>query len=160
LPRVPSADGGREPNPLSVINRWKIFDNLRRSLVPVASVLLLMTSWLFLPATASYWSLLVGLVFLVPAFLHLRSRLVRIFQGNRSGWHEQAKDLARALIGASLLLHQAWISIDAIGRVWYRRLVSHRHLLEWESAQVTHWRIARSVNQFVLQTWILWVMTL
>ncbi|PYV93515.1 MAG: hypothetical protein DMG05_01380 [Acidobacteria bacterium] len=160
LPHVPAADGGRERNPLSVINRWKIFDNLRRSLVSVASVFLLTASWLFLSATASYWSLLVALVFLIPAFLHLRSRLVQIFQGNPSGWHEQAKDLARAVVGASLLLHQAWISIDAIGRVWYRRLVSHRHLLEWESAQVTHWRIARRVNQFVLQTWILWVMTL
>ena len=40
-PRVPAADGGRAPNPLSVLNRWKIFDNLRRSVIPAASVLFL-----------------------------------------------------------------------------------------------------------------------
>ncbi len=39
LPRVPAADGGSEPNPLSGLSRWKIFDNLRRSLVPAALVL-------------------------------------------------------------------------------------------------------------------------
>ena len=44
-PRVPRADGGRGANPLSWFNRWKIFDNLRRSLLPAASLALLMASW-------------------------------------------------------------------------------------------------------------------
>ncbi len=35
---VPTASGGKQPNPLSIIGRWRIFDNLRRSLVPVASL--------------------------------------------------------------------------------------------------------------------------
>ena len=37
-PRVPVGGGRIEPNPLSISNRWKIFDNLRRSLVPPAMV--------------------------------------------------------------------------------------------------------------------------
>ena len=37
-PRVPVGGGRVEPNPLSAFNRWKIFDNLRRSLVPPATV--------------------------------------------------------------------------------------------------------------------------
>src|SRR5260370_33323839 len=41
FPKVPTAGGEKVPNPLSFINRWRIFDNLRRSLVPIASVLLL-----------------------------------------------------------------------------------------------------------------------
>ena len=41
LHSVPASSGGSEPNPLSVINRWRILDNLRRSLVPVAALLLL-----------------------------------------------------------------------------------------------------------------------
>ena len=46
MPRVPQPGGGRGPNPLSWFDRWKIFDNLRRSLLPVASLALLMASWL------------------------------------------------------------------------------------------------------------------
>ena len=46
LPRVPAATPPeRTPNPLTLINRWKIFDNLRRSLAPAASLLLLLSSW-------------------------------------------------------------------------------------------------------------------
>ena len=40
LPRVPGSDARRIANPLSVLSQWKIFDNLRRSLVPVALMLL------------------------------------------------------------------------------------------------------------------------
>ena len=46
MPRVPQPGGGRGPNPLSWFDRWKIFDNLRRSLLPAASLALLMASWL------------------------------------------------------------------------------------------------------------------
>ena len=46
LPTVPGPGGRREKNPLTFINRWRIFDNLRRSLVPIAALLLLMLGWL------------------------------------------------------------------------------------------------------------------
>ena len=44
--QVPASSGGSAANPLTVIGRWRIFDNLRRSLVPVASLLLLLFGWL------------------------------------------------------------------------------------------------------------------
>ena len=47
---VPVGGGRMEPNPLSVFNRWKIFDNLRRSLVPPAVIALLLVGWFFTPA--------------------------------------------------------------------------------------------------------------
>ena len=46
---VPLGDGRMEPNPLSVFNRWKIFDNLRRSLVPPATIALLLVGWFCTP---------------------------------------------------------------------------------------------------------------
>jgi len=50
FPRVPDRNHQRVVNPLSLLNRWKIFDNLRRSLVPAASVTALVVSWFFVPA--------------------------------------------------------------------------------------------------------------
>jgi cyclic beta-1,2-glucan synthetase len=49
LPRVPGSDARRIANPLSVLSQWKILDNLRRSLVPVALVFLILGNWLLLP---------------------------------------------------------------------------------------------------------------
>ena len=39
-----------------------------------------------------------------------------------------AHDLLRAVADAALLPHQAGLALDAILRVWYRRLISHREI--------------------------------
>ena len=59
-------ENGMAPNRLSIINRWKIFDNLRRSLVPANLVALLAAGWLFLPGSPLVWTLLVLLPSILP----------------------------------------------------------------------------------------------
>ena len=54
------------PNPISLISRWKIFDNLRRSVVEPATVLLLLLGWTLLPGSALYWTLVTLLILFVP----------------------------------------------------------------------------------------------
>jgi len=49
FPARTKASGGREANPLSPLDRWKILDNLRRSLLPAASICLLLASWFISP---------------------------------------------------------------------------------------------------------------
>ena len=131
---VPTASGGREQNPLSVIGRWRIFDNLRRSLVPAASLLLLLFGWLLSGAPAA-WSLVVGLAIAIPAITPLLDRTARILEGTVYGWRGAADDLIRAAVNVAFLPHLAWIATDAIVRVTYRRHVSHRNMLEWQTAE-------------------------
>nr|MDA8414693.1 cyclic beta 1-2 glucan synthetase [Desulfobacteraceae bacterium] len=57
-------------------------------------------------------------------------------------------DLLRATTDAALLPHQAAVALDAVARVWYRRMVSRRNLLEW-STQATHWSASRRQSLFV-----------
>ena len=59
LPRVPGAAGKRRPNTLSALAWWKIFDNLRRSLVPPALLLLLVGGWTLAPEPTGFWTLFV-----------------------------------------------------------------------------------------------------
>ena len=133
---VPGADGRREPNPIGVLNRWKINDNLRRSLVPAASVALLLFAWALLPSAAVAATVLValglltlpalGLVFWLPAqpAAALTSRRV---------WRNQGIVWLRALVNGALLPHQAIWTLDAIGRTLARKLVTRRDLLQWQS---------------------------
>ncbi len=65
LARVPAPGGGTVPNSLTLLNRWRILDNLRRTLVPVASLLLLLFGWL-ISAAPGAWSLVVGLAIAIP----------------------------------------------------------------------------------------------
>ncbi len=130
---VPAANGGTTRNPLSGINRWRVMDNLRRSLAPVAAMLLLLLGWL-ISVAPGVWSLVVGLAVAIPAIAPLLDRLARRVQGTVHRWQGAADELFRAVVMIAFLPHQAWLSVDAIVRVFYRRHVSHRRLLEWQTA--------------------------
>ncbi len=150
FPRVPRPGGGRVPNPLSGFNRWKIFDNLRRSLLPVTIVGLLVTSWLISPQLGWIAALLVATQLLSQP---LASPLT--MATTRRGWKgfsfsKVGHDLRRAVVDGALLPHQAGLALDAILRVGYRRLFSHRGLLQWTSAQTLSGRDSDRLPRFVL----------
>ncbi len=150
LPRVPSADGGRVPNPLSSLNRWKIFDNLRRSVVPVFSVALMVLSWLISPVMGSASTILVGAVLLFqPLAQPLTWATSRWGLRSFSPW-QIAHDIRRSLVDAALLPHQAGLTLDAVIRVLYRRFVTHRGLLEWTTVQMTQWRSRSQLPIFII----------
>jgi len=135
LPWVPLPGGRSERNPLSLISRWKLLDNLRRSVVPIASVLLVIGAAVF---GAPVWQIVVGAYALIPVIsllgtLHLRATAL---QG--SGWPEFKMAVARAVVSIVLMPHSGWLAADAIVRAKYRKLFSKRRLLEWETAQLSH----------------------
>jgi cyclic beta-1,2-glucan synthetase len=149
LPRVPQADGGRAANPLSLLDRWKIADNLRRSLLPAASLCLLLAAWLLSPRIGCIASVVVAMQLLfhplaLPFTMATTRKGLRSFTPAKLG-----HDLMRAMADAALLPHQAAVAMDAITRVCYRRLISGRGLLEW-SAQATPWQESRKQSLFIM----------
>ena len=147
--RVPAHGGSTTRNLLTGLNRWKIFDNLRRSLVPIATMALLLVSWFAIPESARVVTKFVVLAAFVPTltgivtWLSTRS-FVRVFPVR-----DWAASALRALLGLALLPHQAGLHIDAIARVWYRRLFSHRHLLEWQTSQDAASRAKNQSRNFI-----------
>ena len=151
FPRVPAGEQPRlAPNPLTLINRWKIFDNLRRSLLPAASLMLLISSWSFHAAPIAA-SALVALVLLVPLFLQLLRRLVDRWRGDALAWREASSDLNRAIVMAAFLPHQAYLVLDAIVRACYRLRVSKRHLLEWQTGEMSRLSARSHLDAFRTQ---------
>ncbi len=148
FPRVPTGTGSRGPNPLSLLNRWKILDNLRRSLLPATSLALLPVAWLTGPRLGLLASLVVGLQLLFhplaqPLTMATTRKGLKYFN-----FSKVLHDLLRAATDAALLPHQAVVSLDAIIRVGYRRLISRRGLLEW-TAQSASLRESRRQSLFV-----------
>ncbi|CAN7672498.1 cyclic beta 1-2 glucan synthetase [Pseudoduganella sp. LjRoot289] len=134
--RVPLRGGQRERNPLSALSRWKLFDNLRRSLVaPVLTVSLLL-AWSALPQPW-FWTLAVLAVIFVPP---LASALYDLLHKPRDTlWTQHVNASARrsgmqfshALLTLVFLPYESWFGLDAIARALWRMLVSKRHLLQW-----------------------------
>ncbi len=153
LPRVPTGKGRLEPNPVSALTRWKIFDNLRRSITPIASVLLLLLGWLFSPASG-LWSLVVGGMLVVPIFVALFFNLLSSGRTDPRLWSEFGLQPLRALAETALLPYQALLNGNAIALVIERRLTG-RLLLEWETASESVRRSRDRQRQFLLR--LLWV---
>ena len=130
LPSVPSSTRKRLPNPLAAIDRWKIIDNLRRSLVGPCLCLLLVAGWTVLPTNPLDSTLVALGILLVPLAPAVAQRKRR------------RESLARCALAIVFLLHEAIVVVDAIVRVLVRTTITRKHLLQWTSAANTNLRLS------------------
>src|SRR5262245_58417908 len=77
FPRVPDYFGNVVRNPINLISRWKILDNLRRSLTEIATLAILLSGWLFLPGKALYWTVATLAMFAAPTYLQFALAILR-----------------------------------------------------------------------------------
>ncbi len=122
------------------IGRWKMLDNLRRTLSAPACVLALLTGLTMPFAAGSIWICFILLTILLPSLMPVISAIVPRQAGivPRSHFGALGNDLRIALASSALVIafiaHQAWLMIDAIARTLVRLYVTRRHLLEWVPA--------------------------
>ena len=139
LPRVPGLDGRLQKNPLSALSRWKLFDNLRRSLTPAALTLLLILGWTVM-ASPGFWTGAVLGILLIPALATSLLNVLRKPGDVRWSQHLAAAaratghHLAQATFAMACLPYEAFFSLEAMIRTIWRMQVSHQHLLEWTSS--------------------------
>jgi len=149
LPTVRSATGSLMANPLPLLDRWRLFDNLRRSLVPAASMLFLLFGWLIAPA-AGVWTLILAVAVGVPALAAIADRVIHRVSGENYSWRGLSEELLRLLLLVAFLPHQAWLALDAIARVLYRKLISRRLLLQWQTSEMATSAMLRHFNRTLL----------
>ncbi|HYE64262.1 MAG TPA: glucoamylase family protein [Pyrinomonadaceae bacterium] len=140
FPHVPDSHARKVRNTLPLISRWKILDNLRRSLVAPAMVLWLIAAWTLLPGSPLLWTLFALLVLAFPVYAHVTTSLLLHPRGIPwtshfwSIWGGALTNTAQVALTTTFLAHQAYLMADAIIRTLYRKLISHKHLLEWVTA--------------------------
>jgi cyclic beta-1,2-glucan synthetase len=140
--RVPR-DGGVEPNPLTRISRWKMVDNLRRSLVEPALVIFLVAGWTVLPGSPLRWTFLGLAALAAPWIIGLVPSLLRPPPGRsvRAYYWSILRDAGEGVqqfaLGLTFLPDQALTSVDAVLRTLWRVLFSRRNLLEWTPSSRT-----------------------
>lgn len=132
---------GARPFKPGVIGRWKLFDNLRRSLVTPAILVLLILGWTWLPGNPVMWTLVFALLPGLPILLHItlafRTSLWRwgtIESSLRNLTGHAGADIARWLLALTFLPAEAYVVTGAVLRTLYRVAVSRRRMLEWSTA--------------------------
>ena len=154
---VPTADGYR-PNPLPAAERWKVFDNLRRSLVPPSVVLLLVLGWTVLPGPAWLWTLIALLVPGLPLVQQVLGGLVGAVRSRSLAWISGLvaglpSTFKACLLTITFLADQARLLVHATALTLYRLFVTRKNLLEWETAAAAESRLGAGLSGFFRTMW-------
>ena len=137
--RAKAHDGSRK-TPLPLMGRWKLLDNLRRSLSAPAALLALLIAWLQPMPAAVIWTAYILLTIVLPPLLPAIAGVVphRAGVSLRNHLRTLRGDFMLGLLQSAFLVtflaHQAWIMVDAVARTLFRLFIRRRHLLEWVTA--------------------------
>jgi cyclic beta-1,2-glucan synthetase len=125
---------------IPVIGRWKMLDNLRRTMSAPAAFLTLVVAWMTPGTSPAMWSAFILATIAVPSVLPVLGGLVPHRRGISKRSHARAvgRDVFLAVsqtgLTVTMLAYQAWLMSDAIVRTLARVYVTRRRLLEWVTA--------------------------
>ncbi|HEX5111716.1 MAG TPA: glucoamylase family protein, partial [Saprospiraceae bacterium] len=137
FPNVPGPNKTKKKNPLSTLSRWKIADNLRRSLYPIALFTLLLFGWI-VSSSPWFWTFIV-LIIIVPA--PLMAFIYNFFNKSEElNYTQHAVQIVESFVTSLVqqvwsiitLPYEAFMNADAIARTLWRVWFSHRNLLQWD----------------------------
>lgn len=166
LPSVPGpvesrdAKTTRNQNQLTALLVWKIFDNLRRSLVSPSLLALLLFGWLSGLGTVWIWTLLVASLVLIQPVLSIVIEAIRKPETRQwlTHWILTSKSAVRPLLLAVMTLvllpYDAMICLDAILRSGIRMLFTRRGLLIWHLRSYTKRNERHTLADYYLEMWI------
>ncbi|HEY0957804.1 MAG TPA: glucoamylase family protein [Novosphingobium sp.] len=130
----------RMPAQMPASGRWKMVDNLRRSVTPLTCVLALLAGWALPFEAALVWTLFFLTMIALPSLSPVLAAAGARHPGIRARAHfarilsDLGSALSQILLIAILLAHQAWLMADAVIRTLLRLFVTRRNLLQWTPA--------------------------
>lgn len=145
---------GREGAAISIIGRWKMLDNLRRSLLTPMTFFLFVTlfcisgintfSWLVLVFTSQ---LLGHILPFLSGVIAYQKKIPFMVQA-RSLFEELTQGISRFLLNIIFLPYHSWVSLDAIARTLFRLCISKRKLLEWTTSAASKSSASTALESF------------
>ena len=140
--------------PVPLLSWWKLLDNLRRSLTPLATILALFAVWMTgfqQPAAVS--AVFVASAIAAPLWMPVFDLVMAVSRRQISGlaarltWSLRI-GAVQTFVSLVMLAHHAWTAADAVGRTLWRVAVSRRNLLQWTTAAQLEARARRTLPSF------------
>lgn len=159
FPLVPTNRGKRQKNILSSLSKWKILDNIRRSITSTVLLTLLVFGWITLSNPLA-WTLVISALLLIPP---LAISFVAFFQRPRdmprgahiaSTMRSLSQQLFAVILTVACLPHDAYFSLHAILRTCWRMVFSHRHLLQWHPSEANRHDTYQTLASSIRFMWI------
>ncbi|MCJ7687918.1 MAG: cyclic beta 1-2 glucan synthetase, partial [Clostridiaceae bacterium] len=147
----------KKSSPLSKISRWKIIDNLRRSLLaPSIMILLILTLSGVLPDGTDKWFVTAFVAILAPLLFDVTEAVVSPAKGISLVGKIQNSKMAieQIFLIFCFMPYQAYLMLDAIIRTLYRLTFSKKNLLEWQTAADVEVKLGKKLKNFIASMWV------
>ena len=158
-PFIANPEGNFQKNPLSTLSRWKIFDNIRRSLTPIALMLLILLGCTVLNEPL-FWTIATVVIIIFPMFITL---LWDAFKRNNDIifthhiyilLRTAGNIVTKTLFTLVCLPYEAYTYFMAISRTSWKMLVSHKKMLEWNPSTHVAFAHKNSLPESYLTMWV------
>ncbi len=157
--RVRNEKGEKVKNQVNTIGRWKIFDNLRRSVLSLALLVILFVGFSGITWAHAVWFLVVALVAVAsPILFFIIGQITTLPRfGKRYRYYMTLMRgfkviVYRSIVKFALLPKEAWMYTDAAIRACWRMWFSHKNLLNWitsdEAAKSTKGTLGDYIGKF------------
>jgi cyclic beta-1,2-glucan synthetase len=159
LPLVLGQNGHLHKNPISALSKWKIFDNIRRSLVPIALTALLLLGWVVLPSSF-FWTAVVSAIIIFPILVAsiwdtvMKPEDVTLKYHIKNSLSSMADISIKTLFTLVCLPYEAFLNAIAIGRTLWRMLVTKKKLLEWNPSSIAGQNNSTGLTASYFSMWI------
>lgn len=159
FPTVPSPEKRFRKNSLSALSRWKIFDNLRRSVLPLSFLLTLLFGW-FYSSSPVFWTLTVAGIIVSSSLINFiwdfinKPKDITLLQHFKLGIKSAIEIFIHHLLDLVFLPYEALVFTDAILRTGWRLFISHRKLLEWNPSDNAARKAPKTLPAFYKAMWI------
>lgn len=142
-------------NSLNKLSRWKIFDNLRRSLLAPSIIILIIMSMILFDMPDK-WLAIALISLLCPIFFDVSEAVISPIKGiSLSGKVSSGKNaIEQFFLIFSFLPYQAYMMLDAIVRTLYRLFVSKKHMLQWETAADVEANSGKELSDYIRSMWV------
>ncbi|HKJ46892.1 MAG TPA: glucoamylase family protein [Balneolales bacterium] len=155
MPKVP-AGGGWRKNHISHLGRWKVFDNLRRSITPFSILIFLLLGWTIYPGASLFWTIAAVFIFAFPIYNDFITAIFR--KSPRATWkiyfEKILSDLKansmQAVMSFVMLAHQAILQVGAVVLTIWRMFLTKKNLLEWTSAYHTELETGNNLLSYIV----------
>lgn len=158
-PFVPDGEGRLSRNTLTFLSRWKIFDNLRRTVAAPAALAVLIIAWFCLPSLALTATLVIALFPFIPVVCSALNEFPRVPRECSFRMHagrvasNAGRGALQALLSLVFLCHEAILALDAVGRTVVKLCFTRRRMLEWITASDAEHKTATDVGGFYREMW-------
>ena len=140
---------------LNTISRWKMFDNLRRSLLAPSLIMLVLLSLSILP-NGDTFLILAFIALLSPMIFDVSEAVVSPIRGiSLSGRIDNYKNATeQVFLVFCFIPYNAYLMADAIARTLYRLLISKKNFLQWQTAADLEQKLGKKLGDFISSMWV------